>query len=154
MIGLVKDINPGSLSWIHISETEGLYFQGSPNLQNLKENLVLVYCGLREKFSKVQYIIHFIFFSILSTHPDIAYAAMSLGQYNTSPTRAHLIIAKGVLQYLAGTKDLHLVFITLNQSPLLSSHTQVLVDYQMQTRLQTRETEKASQATASTTAIV
>ena len=68
LIGLVKDINPDSLSWIHISETEGLCFQGSLNLQNLKENLVLVYCGLKEKFSKVQYIIHFIFQSYHQTN--------------------------------------------------------------------------------------
>lgn len=37
--------------------------------------------------------------------PDIAYAAMALGQFNASPTRAHLLAAKGVLRYLAGTLD-------------------------------------------------
>jgi len=31
------------------------------------------------------------------TRPDIAYVAMALGQYNASPTRAHLLAAKGVL---------------------------------------------------------
>jgi len=30
-------------------------------------------------------------------HPDIAYVAMALGQYNSAPTRAHLLTAKGVL---------------------------------------------------------
>jgi len=44
------------------------------------------------------------------TRPDIAYVAMALGQYNASPTRAHLLAAKGVLRYLAGTADLSLEF--------------------------------------------
>ena len=44
------------------------------------------------------------------THPDIAYVAMVLGQYNTSPTRAHLLAAKGILCYLVGTTDLSLEF--------------------------------------------
>ena len=44
------------------------------------------------------------------TRPDIAYVAMALGQYNASPTRAHLLAAKGVLRYLAGTADLSLEY--------------------------------------------
>ena len=44
------------------------------------------------------------------TRPDIAYAAMSLGQFNASPSRAHLACAKGVLRYLAGTINLCLQF--------------------------------------------
>jgi hypothetical protein len=44
------------------------------------------------------------------TRPDIAYVAIALGQYNASPTRAHLLAAKGVLRYLAGTPELTLVF--------------------------------------------
>jgi hypothetical protein len=35
---------------------------------------------------------------------------MSLGQYNANPTRAHLVAAKRVLRYLAGTLDLALEF--------------------------------------------
>jgi hypothetical protein len=42
------------------------------------------------------------------TRPDIAYVAMALGQYNASPTRTHLLAAKAVLRYLAGTPDLTL----------------------------------------------
>jgi hypothetical protein len=39
------------------------------------------------------------------TRPDLAYTAMSLGQFNANPTRAHLLAAKGVLCYLIGTID-------------------------------------------------
>lgn len=46
----------------------------------------------------------------ICTRPDIAYAAMALGQFNASPTRTHLACAKGVLRYLAGTVHLCLQF--------------------------------------------
>ena len=42
--------------------------------------------------------------------PDLAFAAMALGQFNASATRAHLMVAKGVLRYLAGTVHLGLMF--------------------------------------------
>jgi hypothetical protein len=47
------------------------------------------------------------------TRPDIAYAAMALGQFNAAPSRAHLACAKGVLRYLAGTVNLCLQFPSL-----------------------------------------
>ena len=50
------------------------------------------------------------------TCPDLAYAAMALGQHNSSPTWAHLVEAKGILRYLAGTLDLCLVFASTNPS--------------------------------------
>jgi len=46
----------------------------------------------------------------ICTRPDIAYATMALGQFNATPTRAHLVCAKGVLRYLAGTINLCLQF--------------------------------------------
>ena len=46
----------------------------------------------------------------ICTRPDISYAAMSLGQFNANPTRGHLLAAKRVLRYLAGTLDLVLEF--------------------------------------------
>jgi hypothetical protein len=46
----------------------------------------------------------------ICTHPDIAYFAMALGQFNANPSCAHLMAAKCVLQYLAGTLDLALEF--------------------------------------------
>jgi hypothetical protein len=46
----------------------------------------------------------------ICTRPDIAYAAMALGQFNSTPSRAHLACAKGVLRYLSGTATLCLQF--------------------------------------------
>ena len=51
----------------------------------------------------------------ICTWPDLVYTAMALGQYNASPTRSHLVIAKGVLRYLAGTVHLGLMFSLQNQ---------------------------------------
>ena len=44
------------------------------------------------------------------TRPDIAYVAMALGQHNSNPTCAHLLAAKGVLRYLAGTLEYSLEY--------------------------------------------
>jgi len=43
-------------------------------------------------------------------HPDIAYVAMALGQHNSNPTCAHLLAAKGVLQYLARSLEFSLEY--------------------------------------------
>ena len=42
--------------------------------------------------------------------PDIAYVVMALDQHNSSPTCAHLLASKGVLQYLAGTLEYSLEY--------------------------------------------
>src|SRR5271168_3960905 len=44
----------------------------------------------------------------IATRPDISYYAMWLGQFNATPTRAHFLVAKHVLRYLAGTRTLAL----------------------------------------------
>ena len=46
----------------------------------------------------------------ICTRPDISYAAMALGQFNANPSRSHLVAAKRVLRYIAGTVDLALEF--------------------------------------------
>ena len=46
----------------------------------------------------------------ICTYPDVSYAAMSLGQFNANPTRSHLVAAKHVLRYIAGTVNLALKF--------------------------------------------
>jgi len=58
------------------------------------------------------------YFAIFSC-PDIAYAAMALGQFNAKPTRAHLLVAKGILRYLAGTLDYGLEYaVPISSIPL------------------------------------
>ena len=42
---------------------------------------------------------------------------MALGQFNSTPSRAHLLCAKGVLRYLAGTVSLCLQFPSPSASP-------------------------------------
>ena len=55
----------------------------------------------------------------ICTHPDIAYAAMALGQFNVNPTHAHLLAAKGVLHYLAGTLEYGLEYtVPVSSTPL------------------------------------
>ena len=44
----------------------------------------------------------------IATRPDISFYAMWLGQFSATPTRNHLLIAKHVLRYLAGTRTLAL----------------------------------------------
>jgi hypothetical protein len=39
----------------------------------------------------------------VSTHPDIAYYAMWLGQFSSKPTQSHMLAVKHVLHYLGGT---------------------------------------------------
>ena len=59
-----------------------------------------------------QHLIGSLTYLAICTRPDIAYAAMALGQFNASPTRTHLACAKGVLRYLAGTTHLSIQFPT------------------------------------------
>jgi hypothetical protein len=67
-----------------------------------------------------QHLVGSITYLAICTCPDLAYAVMSLGPYNASPTCSHLVAAKGVLWYLAGIIDLCLVFSPNNQSFWLS----------------------------------
>ncbi|KNZ75285.1 Copia protein [Termitomyces sp. J132] len=53
----------------------------------------------------------------LCTRPDLAFTAMSLGQYNSNPTRAHLLVAKRVLRYISGTRDYALEYNFTHPSP-------------------------------------
>src|SRR5271168_2717128 len=63
----------------------------------------------------------------ICTRPDIAYTAMSLGQFNANPTHTHLACAKGVLRYLAGTINMCLQFPSPIPQPT-SSPTRALSD--------------------------
>ena len=62
----------------------------------------------------------------ICTRPDIAYAAMALGQFNAAPSRTHLACAKSVLRYLAGTVNLCLQFPSPNQISDMPSSSLIL----------------------------
>ena len=64
----------------------------------------------------------------ICTRPDIAYAAMALGQFNAAPSRSHLACAKGVLRYLAGTVNSCLQFPSPQSTQLANSPTCGLSD--------------------------
>lgn len=59
---------------------------------------------------KFQSLIGSLLYLGLCTRPDIAYVCMALGQHNANPTRTHMLAAKGVLCYLAGTRRHGMVF--------------------------------------------
>jgi hypothetical protein len=63
----------------------------------------------------------------VATRPDIAFAAMWLGQFASKPSRSHFLLAKHVLRYLAGSPLLVLSYGTPpSLSPKLSGHLRVL----------------------------
>ena len=51
---------------------------------------------------------------MINTRPDICYIVTFLGQFMNNPTVAHLNLAKHVIKYLKGTKDLGLNFVKAN----------------------------------------
>ena len=53
---------------------------------------------------------HWLFTLSCCCHLPISYYAMWLGQFNANLTRSHFLLAKHVLHYLAGTKNLTLSF--------------------------------------------
>lgn len=59
---------------------------------------------------KFQRLIGCLIYLAVTLRPDIAFFAMWLGQFASAPKRVHLLFAKHVLRYLAGTKFLALTF--------------------------------------------
>ena len=57
-----------------------------------------------------QHLVGSLIYLAICMRPDISYAVMSLDQFNSNPTRAHLVAGKCVLRYLAGSLDLALEF--------------------------------------------
>jgi len=72
---------------------------------------------------KYQRLVGCLLYLSITTRPDIAFAAMWLGQYASKPTRSHFLLAKHVLRYLAGSASLVLSFGSI---PLLSPKLRVL----------------------------
>ena len=55
-----------------------------------------------------QHLVSCLLYLAIATHSDISFYPMWLGQFNATPTRNHLLIAKHILCYLAGTRTLTL----------------------------------------------
>jgi hypothetical protein len=49
-------------------------------------------------------------YAAISTHPEIAHAVHNLASNMIAPTQQHMTAAERVLRYLAGVKDIGLVF--------------------------------------------
>jgi len=73
---------------------------------------------------KYQHLVGCLLYLSIATRPNIAFAAMWLGQYASKPTCSHFLLAKHVLHYLAGSASLVLLFSSL--SPKLHGHLRVL----------------------------
>ena len=70
-------------------------------------------------------------YAMISTRPDIAHAVHWLASNMQAPTRRHMLAAERVLRYLAGTKDVGLVFGSRNGDARADSRghgTQMVVD--------------------------
>ena len=63
-----------------------------------------------DDISKYQLIVRSLMYAALGTRPDLAYAVTVLSQYSSCPTETHLIAAKRVLHYVAGTIDWKLFY--------------------------------------------
>jgi len=76
---------------------------------------------------KYQCLVGCLLYLSIATRPDIAFAAMWLGQHASKPTCPHFLLAKHVLQYLAGSASLVLSFGSSSSlSPKLRGHLHVL----------------------------
>jgi hypothetical protein len=64
--------------------------------------------------AKYQCLVGCLMYLGVTTHPDIAYYAMWLGQFSSKPAHSHMLAAKHVLRYLRGTK---LLALSLGVSP-------------------------------------
>jgi hypothetical protein len=60
--------------------------------------------------SLYQQIIGSLMYAVTGTRPDLAYAVTHLSQFNSSPTKVHLSVAKRVLRFLKGTRSLKLTY--------------------------------------------
>ncbi len=57
-----------------------------------------------------QEIIGSLIYLAYGTRPDIAYAVTALARHMANPQEQHVTLAKGVLRYLKGTRDLGILY--------------------------------------------
>lgn len=71
-----------------------------PEKQEMEDTRIILY---RELVGALMY-------AAIATRPDISYAVSFLAQFNHSFTQQHWKLAKRVMRYLVGTKDLGLEY--------------------------------------------
>ena len=81
---------------------------GFPSLSDTSTGSALPDISDADLVPRYQRLVGCLLYLAIATRPDLSFYAMWLGQYNAAPTRAHFLIAKHVLRYLAGTKLLAL----------------------------------------------
>ena len=81
---------------------------GFPSLPDAQQVTALPDISDADLVSRYQRLVGCLLYLAIATRPDLSYYAMWLGQHNAAPTRAHFLVAKHVLRYLAGTKLLAL----------------------------------------------
>ena len=64
----------------------------------------------KDQLPQYQCLVGCLMYLAVTTQPDIAFAAMWLGQYSSKPSQINFLAAKHVLCYLAGTSILCLSF--------------------------------------------
>ena len=64
-----------------------------------------------------QQIIGCLIYQVTGTQPDRMFATMLLSQYASQPNLEHLGAAKRVWQYLKGTRELALIYISYSMKP-------------------------------------
>ena len=71
------------------------------------------YTATKEDIEAFQIILGSLTWLSIMTRPDIAYATNKLSQFNHNPTPTHMLAAKRVVRYLAGTRELGIRYGTL-----------------------------------------
>ncbi|CAM8900799.1 unnamed protein product [Rhodiola kirilowii] len=75
----------------------------------------------KQKMSKIPYdmAVGSLMYAMLCTRPDIAFAVSVLSRYRSNPGEKHWFAMKYLLKYIAGTKDLGLVYTDYEKEPEL-----------------------------------
>jgi len=75
--------------------------------------------------SHYQQIVRSLMYTMFGSHPDICFAVNQLSQFDSKPTKTHLLAAQHILQYLSNTTDYKLTYGNYDSTELLVIATQI-----------------------------